>query len=55
MISPALYGSAVITNPAATTKSDDAVAINQIPVVVLLIFALIGGFLLKTGLGKAAP
>ncbi len=34
-----------------TVPADDAVAINQIPVVVLLIFALFGGFLLKTGLG----
>lgn len=34
-----------------TITADDAVAINQIPVVVLLIFALIGGFVLKTGLG----
>ncbi|MBO6782478.1 MAG: MFS transporter [Alphaproteobacteria bacterium] len=32
-------------------EADRAVAVNQIPVVVLLIFALIGGVILKTGLG----
>ena len=32
-------------------EADAAVAINQIPVVVLLIFALVGGVVLKTGLG----
>lgn len=32
-------------------EADAAVAINQIPVVVLLIFALVGGVVLKTGMG----
>ncbi|MGB0571124.1 MAG: MFS transporter [Alphaproteobacteria bacterium] len=32
-------------------EADTAVAVNQIPVVVLLIFALVGGVILKTGLG----
>ncbi len=32
-------------------EADAAVAVNQIPVVVLLIFALVGGVVLKTGLG----
>ena len=32
-------------------EADKAVAVNQIPVVVLLIFALVGGVILKTGLG----
>ncbi|MBT4906664.1 MAG: MFS transporter, partial [Rhodospirillaceae bacterium] len=35
--------------------ADGAVQINQIPVVVLLVFSLIGGMILKTGVGVVKP